>query len=68
MSEYLEDSKKLSLQNAAFQAREWENTATDQYTAGIVSEKECFDAMEATRIAVEFAVSKGVSWKDLPAV
>lgn len=68
MDKLTNDANNLKLQQAAFQAGEFEKLMGDAYMEGSVVEQEYLNAMEATEMAVEFAVSKGVSRKDLPAV
>lgn len=67
MNKFSNDSQNLSLQSAAFQAAAVEAAAFDSFQAGRISEADYIHAMDATAIACEYAKSKGVSMRDLPA-
>lgn len=67
MNKFKNDSQNLSLQQAAYQAAEFEAAMADSFNEGKVSEQEYVNAMDATEIAVNAAISAGVPRKDLPA-
>lgn len=68
MNKFQNDSETLSLQNAAYQAAEEESSVCKRYLNGDATEAEYCNAMDNTVIAVQRAIAKGVSRKDLPAV
>lgn len=62
------DLSVLQMQNQAFALRDYENSVCDSWLTGEVSDQFYADAMQATEDYVKFAISQGISRKDLPAV
>ena len=65
MNKFTNDSNILSLQHAVSAARIMEESATNDFLAGNVSESVVLDYMMETESAEAAAIAGGVSFKDL---